>query len=251
MVHDTLKLGNKVALITGGSSGIGLASAQLMHEHGASIVIVGRNQQKLDAAVSVIGERAVGVVADVSRVAEIDRIVATVKASHGRIDILLANAGMSHSPPLNEVDEAAFDTMIGINLKGVFFTCARGLPLLSTDASIIVTGSAAASMGRLGDPLYAATKAAVRSLARTLANLDEVKSKGIRVNILAPGADKTPLTKSAYELPEVDADVRDAIPLQRWGEPSEIARGALFLACNDSSYVTGSVLAVDGGMAQI
>lgn len=251
MVDNALKLKDKVVVVTGGSSGIGLASAQLMHAHGASVVIVGRDQRKLDEAVDTMGERVFGIIADVSSVSEIDRVMETVEARHGRIDVLFANAGTSHSPPLNRVDEAAFDAMIGLNFKGIFFTCVRALPLLSRGASIVLTGSAAADMGRLGDPLYAATKAAVRSLARTLANDSELIDKQIRINVLGPGAVKTPLTKMAYELPEVDAYVRQHIPLQRWGEPAEIARAALFLACDDSSYMTGSVLAVDGGMAQV
>ncbi|WP_158939040.1 SDR family NAD(P)-dependent oxidoreductase [Burkholderia sp. S171] len=251
MAESTPKLLGKVALVTGGSSGIGLASAQLMQAHGASVVIVGRDPRKLDEAAKAIGERTFGIVADVSNVSDIDHVMSTVRARHGRIDVLFANAGMSHSPTLRLVDEAAFDAMVGLNFKGVFFTCVRSLPLLSNDASIILTGSAAADMGRLGDPVYAATKAAVRSLARTLANDSELTGKRIRVNVLSPGAVKTPLTKMAYELPEVDAYVRKAIPLERWGEPEEIAKAALFLACGDSSYMTGSVLAVDGGMAQV
>lgn len=251
MTESTSKLLHKVALVTGGSSGIGLASAQLMHAHGASVVVVGRDPHKLDEAAQAIGERAFGIVADVSSVADIDHVMSTVRARHGRIDVLFANAGMSHSPELTLVDEAAFDAMVGLNFKGVFFTCVRALSLLSNDASIILTGSAAADMGRLGDPVYAATKAAVRSLARTLANDSELTSKRVRVNVLSPGAVRTPLTKMAYELREVDAYVRKAIPLERWGEPAEIARAALFLACDDSSYMTGSVLAVDGGMAQV
>lgn len=251
MVEKRLKLLDKTVLVTGGSSGIGLASAQLMHAHGASVVIVGRDQRKLDEAVATMGTKAYGIVADISNVSEIERVMTTISADHGRVDVLLANAGKSHSPSLNQVDEAAFDTMIGLNFKGVFFTCVRALPLLSNGASIILTGSAAADMGRLGDPLYAATKAAVRSLARTLANDDELKERRIRINVLAPGAVKTPLTRMAYESPGVDAYVREHIPMQRWGEASEIAKASLFLACDDSSYMAGSVLAVDGGMAQV
>jgi NAD(P)-dependent dehydrogenase (short-subunit alcohol dehydrogenase family) len=251
MTEGNLKMAGKVALITGGSSGIGLASAKLMHANGASIVIVGRDRNRLDQAVQAIGERAFGLVADVSNVAEIERVMSAVSSRHGLIDVLLANAGTSHTPSLQEVDGAAFDAIIGLNFKGVFFTCVRALPLLATDASIILTGSAAADMGRLGDPLYAATKAAVRSLARMLANETKVTSRRIRVNVLSPGAIRTPLTKIAYELPEVAAYVCDQIPMRRWGEPEEIAKAALFLACSDSSYMTGSVLAVDGGMAQV
>lgn len=246
-----LKLHGKVALVTGGSSGIGLAAAQLMHTHGASVIVVGRDAAKLELAVAAIGERAHGIVADVAKPDELDRLMAAVAESHGRIDVLLANAGTSHSPPPREVDEAAFDAIVDLNFKGVFFTVTRALPLLADGASVILTGSAAADMGRLSDPLYAATKAAVRSLARTFANEEDLARRGIRFNVLSPGATKTPLTRVAYEQPEVDAYVSAAVPLKRWAEPREIANAALFLASDDSSYMTGSVLAVDGGMAQV
>ncbi|MEW6346220.1 MAG: SDR family oxidoreductase [Paraburkholderia sp.] len=245
------KLQGKVAVITGGSSGIGYATARLLHQHGASVAIVGRDANKLDAAALSIGPRAFGIQADVADIADIERVMQVVGERHGRIDILFANAGTSHCPPWEKTDSASFDAIIGLNFKGVFFTCARAVPLLADDASIVLTGSAAADMGRLGDPLYAATKAAVRSLARTLANDPTLLSKRVRINVLSPGATKTPLTQAAYEIPEVDSYVRDTIPLGRWATPDELARAALFLASSDSSYMTGSVLAVDGGMAQI
>lgn len=251
MTQALLKLSGKVVLVTGGSSGIGLATAQLMHAQGASVVIVGRNADKINEALISIGPRASGVVADVSNLAGIDRVITAVSERHGHIDVLFANAGASHSPPLREVDEAAFDALIGLNFKGVFFTITRALPLLAQGASVILTGSAAADMGRWGDPLYAASKAAVRSLARTFANDEELTLRGVRFNVLSPGAVKTPLTQVAYEQPEVDAYVCAAVPMKRWGEAAEIARAALFLACLDSSYMTGSVLVVDGGMAQV
>ncbi|MDY0831192.1 MULTISPECIES: SDR family NAD(P)-dependent oxidoreductase [unclassified Pseudomonas] len=251
MAEIVLKLSGKVALITGGSSGIGLASAQLMHEHGAQVVIVGRDAKKLSEAVKLIGLQASAVAADISKLEDIDRVMSVVSARYGRIDVLLVNAGTSHSPPLREVDESAFDTMIDLNFKGAFFTVQRALPLLAAEASVILTGSAAADLGRWGDPLYAASKAAVRSLARTFANDEAMALRQVRFNVLSPGAVKTPLTQLAYEQPDVDAYVCAAVPLKRWGAAEEIARAALFLACSDSSYMTGSVLAIDGGMAQV
>lgn len=251
MAEIVLKLSGKVALITGGSSGIGLASAQLMHEHGAQVVIVGRDAKKLSEAVKLIGLQASAVAADISKLEDIDRVMSVISARYGRIDVLLVNAGTSHSPPLREVDESAFDTMIGLNFKGAFFTVQRALPLLAAEASVILTGSAAADLGRWGDPLYAASKAAVRSLARTFANDEAMALRQVRFNVLSPGAVKTPLTQLAYEQPDVDAYVCAAVPLKRWGAAEEIARAALFLACSDSSYMTGSVLAIDGGMAQV
>lgn len=189
--------------------------------------------------------------ADISKLEDIDRVMSVVAARYGRIDVLLVNAGTSHSPPLREVDESAFDTLIGLNFKGAFFTVQRALPLLAAEASVILTGSAAADLGRWGDPLYAASKAAVRSLARTFANDEVMALQHVRFNVLSPGAVKTPLTQLAYEQPDVDAYVCAAVPLKRWGAAEEIARAALFLACSDSSYMTGSVLAIDGGMAQV
>lgn len=251
MAEIVLKLSGKVALITGGSSGIGLASAQLMHEHGAQVVIVGRDAKKLSEAVKLIGLQASAVAADISKLEDIDRVMSVVSARYGRIDVLLVNAGTSHSPPLREVDESAFDTMIDLNFKGAFFTVQRALPLLAAEASVILTGSSAADLGRWGDPLYAASKAAVRSLARTFANDEAMALRQVRFNVLSPGAVKTPLTQLAYEQPDVDAYVCAAVPLKRWGAAEEIARAALFLACSDSSYMTGSVLAIDGGMAQV
>lgn len=251
MAEIVLKLSGKVALITGGSSGIGLASAQLMHEHGAQVVIVGRDAKKLSDAVKLLGLQASAVAADISKLEDIDRVMSVISARYGRIDVLLVNAGTSHSPPLREVDESAFDTMIDLNFKGAFFTVQRALPLLAAEASVILTGSAAADLGRWGDPLYAASKAAVRSLARTFANDEAMALRQVRFNVLSPGAVKTPLTQLAYEQPDVDAYVCAAVPLKRWGAAEEIARAALFLACSDSSYMTGSVLAIDGGMAQV
>jgi NAD(P)-dependent dehydrogenase (short-subunit alcohol dehydrogenase family) len=174
-----------------------------------------------------------------------------ISGLYGRIDVLFANAGTSHCPPFREVDESAFDAMLGLNFKGVFFTVQRALPLLARGASVILTGSVAADLGRWGDPLYAASKAAVRSLARTFANDEALAMRQVRFNVLSPGAVKTPLTQVAYEQAEVDAYVCAAVPLRRWGEADEMARAVLFLACSDSSYMTGSVLAADGGMAQV
>lgn len=250
-----MKLSGKVALVTGGSSGIGLATASIMSAQGALVVIVGRDANKLNDALSVLGSdispRALGVVADLSKIEDIERVMEEVAKHHGRIDVLMVNAGTSECPPIRETDEAAFDAIVGLNFKGAFFTVVRAIPLLSNNASVILTGSASAEIGRLGDPLYAATKAAVRSLARTFANDEALTAKKIRFNVLSPGPVKTPLTKAAYEQAEVDAYVSAAVPLKRWADPMEIAKAALFLASDDSSYMTGSVLAVDGGLAQV
>jgi NAD(P)-dependent dehydrogenase (short-subunit alcohol dehydrogenase family) len=246
-----MKLKDKVVVITGGGSGIGLASARLMKAEGARIVIVGRTAKTLEAACRELGSDAIAIQADVSELEDVKRVMAEVKSKHGRIDVLFANAGISECPAVEETTEAAFGHVVGINFKGPFFAFAQALPLLSERASVIFTGSAAHDMGRLGDPLYSATKAAVRSLVRTFAVNETVVARKIRVNAVSPGCVKTPLTEPAHTSADVTAYLESLIPMRRWGEPEEIARAVLFLACADSSYMTGADLAVDGGLGQV
>lgn len=241
----------KIALITGGSSGIGLATAQVLHRGGARVVIAGRDPLRLAAAAHAIGPATRTLTADMAMPDDIERVFEQIADGYGHLDILMANAGTSHTPALDAVDEAAFDAMCDVNFKGVFFTLVHALPVLADAASVILTGSAAADMGRLADPLYAATKAAVRSLARTFAAHDSFVSRAIRINVLSPGPVRTPLTEEAWRDPAVDDYVRSMVPLGRWADPDEIALAAAFLASPDSSYMTGSVLAVDGGLAQV
>jgi NAD(P)-dependent dehydrogenase (short-subunit alcohol dehydrogenase family) len=244
-------LRGKVVLITGGNSGIGLASARLFKAEGASLVLVGQNLKTLEAARSELGGDTLAIQANVAKIGDLDHVMKKVQTQHGRIDVLFANAGISHCPPLEETDEAAFDHIVDINLKGVFFTFTRALPLLSEGASVIFTSSAAHDMGKLGDPLYSATKAAVRSLVRTFAASEAARGKKLRVNAITPGCVKTPLTEAASCSPEITAYLESVIPMGRWGEADEIARAVLFLASNQSSYMTGAEIAVDGGLAQI
>jgi NAD(P)-dependent dehydrogenase (short-subunit alcohol dehydrogenase family) len=245
------KLQDKVALITGGSSGIGLATAKLMVAEGARVVIVGRDEQKLEAAARALGVLTIG--ADAGTLDGIGVIVQQTYEAYGRIDILFANAGMSDSPPLLETDEAFFDRMMDTNVKGVFFLFTKAFPLLSEYASVILTSSVAHSKGRPGDPLYSATKAAVRSLGRTLAMDENVLARRIRVNVVSPGAIQTPLTRQ--DSPEmeqaVNAYIRGAVPMQRWGQPEEVAKAVVFLASAESSYMTGGEVTVDGGLGQV
>jgi NAD(P)-dependent dehydrogenase (short-subunit alcohol dehydrogenase family) len=189
--------------------------------------------------------------ADVSKPANPVKAMSEIQSHFGRIDVLFVNAGISHCPLIEETDEAAFDHILGINLKGAFFTFTIALPLLSAGASVIFTSSAAHDMGRLGDPLYSATKAAVRSLVRTLAVSDPVLKKKLRINAITPGCIKTPLTEAATSSAEVTAYLESVIPMKRWGEAEEVAQAVLFLASSGSSYMTGAEIAVDGGLAQI
>ena len=250
---DTLKLADKVAVITGGNSGIGFATARLLKDEGAHVVIIGRSQTALEEARAALGEDALALQADVSKVDQIDAAMSQIKEAFGRIDVLFANAGIAECPPIQETDEAFFDLIMGINVKGVFFTFTRALPLLSKDASVIFTSSVANTRGRPGDPLYVASKAAIRSLARTLAADDEVLGRGIRVNVVSPGCIQTPLT--AQDTPEMQAAIDDyiesVVPLKKWGQPQDVAKAVLYLACDDSSYLTGGEIAVDGGLGQI
>lgn len=247
------KLANKIAVITGGSSGIGLVTAKLMLAEGATVVIVGRGADKLKVAAKELGEGVLTISADASSLKGIESIVSKVKATYGRIDILFANAGMSDCPPIFETDEAFFDELVNINVKGVFFLFTKAFPIMGESASVILTSSVAHGKGRPGDPLYSMSKAAVRSLGRTLALDEEVLAKKIRVNTLSPGTIQTPLTKQ--DTPEmeqaIEEYIRAAVPMQRWGKAEEVAKVAVFLASDDSSYMTGGDIYVDGGLAQI
>jgi NAD(P)-dependent dehydrogenase (short-subunit alcohol dehydrogenase family) len=246
------KLEGKIAVITGGNSGIGLATAERFVKEGAYVYITGRRQEELDAAVKKIGHNVTAVQGDVSKLADIDRLYNTVKVKHGRIDVLFANAGSGEFVPLAEATEAHFDKWFNVNVKGVLFTLQKALPLMPQGASAIFNGSIAGSKGMEQFGVYNATKAAVRSLARTWAA--ELKGK-IRVNVIAPGPIRTPaiagLTGSQANADAMFNEMAKQVPLGRAGEPEEIASVAVFLASSDSSYVNGVELFVDGGMIQV
>jgi NAD(P)-dependent dehydrogenase (short-subunit alcohol dehydrogenase family) len=245
------RLDGRIALITGGTSGIGLATAKLFRSEGATVAIIGRDPTRMQQASEAIGDGVLPITADVSRPAEIVSAMERVKESFGHLDIVFANAGFSHCPPLADTTEAFFDDIFGTNVKSAFFTFLAALPLLSNGASVIFTSSATHERGRPGDPLYLATKAALRSLARTLAADDAVLERKIRINTVSPGPIHTPLTADLVADPDIDAWVRGQVPMARWGEAEEVARAALFLASSDASYTTGADLAVDGGLGQI
>jgi NAD(P)-dependent dehydrogenase (short-subunit alcohol dehydrogenase family) len=247
------RLEGKVAVVTGGSSGIGLAAAQRFVAEGAYVFVTGRRQSELDAAVKEIGSNVTAVQGDVSKLADLDRLYATVKKEKGRIDVVFANAGLGDVAPLGAITEESFDKTFDVNVKGLLFTVQKALPLLRDGASIILNASIAGSKGMENFSVYAATKAAVRSFARTWTM--DLRSRKIRVNAISPGPVDTPglngLAPTEEQVRAVKAGLASSTPLGRLATPDEIAKAVAFLASDDSSYVTGTELFVDGGMAQV
>jgi NAD(P)-dependent dehydrogenase (short-subunit alcohol dehydrogenase family) len=242
------KLAGKVAVITGGSAGIGLAAAKRFAEAGATVFITGRRQPELDAAVKEIGPTAVAVKADASNIADLAHLFDVVKATKGRIDILFANAGVYEFTPLGSITEQAYDKMFDINVKGVLFTVQQALPLISDGGSIILTGSVAGSKGFESIAVYNATKAAIRSFARSWTA--DLKARGIRVNVVSPGPIQTP-GFDVFANDDVKQYMKSIVPLGRIGTADEVAKSVLFLASDDASFVAGVELFVDGGSAQV
>lgn len=247
------RLDNKVAVVTGGSSGIGLATAQRFVAEGAYVFITGRRQAELDEAVKLIGGNVTAVQGDVSKLEDLDRLYETVQREKGRLDVLFANAGGGTFLPLGEITEEQFDKTFNINVKGVVFTVQKALPLMDEGGSIIMNASIVSTKAVPAFSIYSATKAAVRSFARgwTL----DLKGRGIRVNALSPGPIATPgldsLGADEAQRAQLRAGMASGVPLGRLGTPDEIAKAAVFLASDDSSFVTGIELFVDGGMAQV
>jgi NAD(P)-dependent dehydrogenase (short-subunit alcohol dehydrogenase family) len=247
------KLEGKVAVITGGNSGIGLATAQQFVSDGAYVFITGRRQSELDSAATQIGKNNVTAVqGDVSNLADLDRLYAKVKEQKGQINVLFANAGIVGAAPLGEISEEHFDKTFGINVKGLLFTVQKALPLFQDGGSIILNASVAASKGFEATSVYSATKAAIRSFARTWTA--DLKQRKIRVNTISPGRIDTPIFNgvlSEEQTKQFNATVVANVPLGRMGNPDEVAKAASFLASDESSYITGTELSVDGGLAQI
>lgn len=248
------RLQGKIALVTGGTSGIGLATAKLFASEGAHVVITGRRQAVLDAAVKEIGGNVTGIQADSSNNADLDHLYAEIEKAHGRLDVLFANAGGGSMLPLGQITEEQVDDTFGRNVKAVIFTVQKALPLLKAGSSVILTGSTAGSQGTAAFSIYSASKAAVRNLARSWA-LD-LKGSGIRVNVVAPGPTHTTgLVELAGDDKAQQQGLLDflasTVPLGRVGEAEEIAKAVLFLASDESSFVNGAELFVDGGSAQV
>lgn len=247
------KLEGKVAVITGGNSGIGLATAKEFKSQGAKVVITGRDQETLDSAKKEIGGEVLAVRADTSILSDIDRLFEAVKDQFGHIDVLFVNAGVGKFLPFENVSEDFFDHIMDINFKGAYFTIQKALPLLNEKASIILNSSINAHMGMPNTSVYAASKAALITLARTLSA--ELVGRGIRVNALSPGPVVTPIFGRtglpAEDLKRLSANIQEQVPMKRFGLPEEIAKTALFLASSDSSFLLGTEIVADGGMSQL
>ena len=247
---DARRFDGKVALVTGGNSGIGLAVARGLVDEGARVVIVGRNAETVASSAAELGASAHGVVADTSRLADLDRVVAAVRDfGGGRLDVVFANAGVAIMGPLAEIGERQFDEVFGVNVKGVFFTVQKAAALMQSGGAIVLNASVAARLGNPGGSIYGASKAAVRSLARTLGA--ELVGRGIRVNAVSPGPIETPIFSRGTMPAEAAAAMKQTMaeknPMKRFGTTDEVVAAVLFLASDAASYVTGVDLLVDGG----
>ena len=248
------KLEGKIAVITGGNSGIGLATAEAFVAEGAHVYITGRRQERLDAAVARIGRNVIGVQGDVANLADLDRLYAQIERERGCVDVVFANAGIGNQiAPLGSITAEQFDLTFNINVRGLLFTVQKALRLMQKGGSILLNSSIASVKGLAASSVYSASKAAVRSLARCWTS--DLKDRGIRVNVIAPGYTETPIFEtldwSKEQFDAVKDSITPAIPLGRWGRPEETAKAAVFLASSDSSYLAGIELYVDGGVVSV
>ncbi len=250
---STHRFQGKIALVTGGNSGIGLAAAQAFAKEGARVVIAGRDPESLKQAKASIGPNTVAVQADVSKLLDIDRTIAEAAKVAGRIDVLFVNAGIGHFAPIEQSDEAFFDRQFATNVKGAYFTIQKALPHMREGSSIVINASSVVNLGLPNSSVYTATKAAIASLARSLAL--ELSPRGIRLNIVNPGPTETPIFSRMGLDAETTKGMADqitaSVPMKRFGSPEEVARAVLFLASDEASFVHGASLGVDGGMASL
>lgn len=243
------KLSNKVALVTGGNSGIGLSTAKLFREEGAKVIITARSKETYEKAQKEYGNVFDIVQADVSKAEDLDRLYAHVQKKYGKFDVLFANAGIAHFAPSTESTPEFFDNHFNTNVKGLFFTVTKALPLLNAGSAVVLTGSVVSQKGFPGSSVYSATKAAVRNFARTWTA--EIPVDQVRFNVLSPGPIETPIFDKAGMNHDQVAGMASMTPMKRLGQPDEMAKAALFLASSDSSYVAGADLFADGGFGQI
>jgi NAD(P)-dependent dehydrogenase (short-subunit alcohol dehydrogenase family) len=247
------RFAGKVAVITGGNSGIGLATAKRFSDEGAKVAISGRSQKTLDEAVKYLGNGILAVKSDVAKLADLDRFYSTVAQKFGKIDVLFVNAGVAKFVPVQNADEAHYDEIFNTNVKGAYFTIQKALPHLNDGASIVLNTSVAGIKGTANASVYSATKAALRSFSRTLTT--ELVERGIRINSVAPGPIETPIFGrvglSKEQVDEFAQKILSSVPLKRFGQPEEVASAVAFLASSDASYITGVELYVDGGMGQV
>jgi NAD(P)-dependent dehydrogenase (short-subunit alcohol dehydrogenase family) len=247
------RLNGKIAVVTGGSSGIGFATAKAFVNEGATVYITGRRKEALEAAATKIGEGCIPVQADAAKQEDIQRLYEQIRSGHGRVDIVFANAGIAEHGAFGQIDEEQYERIFGTNVKGVIFSVQAALPLMPDGSSIILTGSVVGSKGLPANSVYAATKAAIRSFARTWTT--DLKQRKIRVNVVSPGPIETEGMNELLGSGEVGQQRREfvsaGVPLGRMGKPEEIARAVVFLAGDDASFITGSEFFVDGGFAQV
>lgn len=241
----------KVVVITGGTSGIGLATVELMKAQGATVVVLGRNGARLDAAAALVRPDGVALPCDVSDPASIGTTIKAVEERYCRIDALVVAAGVSHAPDIGELAPEQYASLMDVNCRGAVFTFVHALPILADKASVVFVGSVSGRRGQPGDPLYAGSKGFIRAFARSAGTNPDILAKGIRVNVVSPGPIATPLTQAVVDDPDSDAYVKNMVPMHRWGHATEAAQAILFLTSDASSFTTGADLTVDGGMAHV
>lgn len=241
----------KTALVTGGTSGIGLATAHSLIEAGATVTITGRNVDRLLDARGKLGQGTGAIAADMTDPQDIDRLMAEIRTCHGQLDISVVNAGVAHGPPIDRLDATAYAALMNVNCRGAALAFAGALPSLAQGAAVIFVGSVAGRKGQPGDALYAGSKGFIRAFARNLGTDPDLLARGIRVNVVSPGPIDTPLTAEAVANPQADAFVKEFVPMKRWGRADEVASAILFLASDQSSFITGAEITIDGGMAHV